>query len=306
MEFLIKTAATAAIVALVLLAARRFGHRTAGLLAGLPFTTVPALGWIAATGGTDLASRTAIGSVLGCILVPLFAMAYGREARQHPPARSFVAGVAAIGCGLAVASRMSAALGPAVVLCGASSLAALRLLQRPNRTPDPGPPAPGAQSSIVFNALLVGIVSTSIASLATGAAAWGAGLLAGLPTLGLVTLVRLHGTQGARCVTPFLRGYVISALGRAVFGTVFACSATRAGSSTAMLVAIVAGMSFCLLANAIDDRRTRRTPAVLRSRRPIARKPNPCATTVSAPGTDPQRLVVHSLEAVHPTAPSYR
>jgi hypothetical protein len=68
MEFLIRAVTTAAIVALVPLATRRFGHRVAGVLAGLPFTTVPALGWTAAAGGTDLA----VGSV-GFSPVPVFA-----------------------------------------------------------------------------------------------------------------------------------------------------------------------------------------------------------------------------------------
>lgn len=255
MEFLIRAVATAAIVALVLLAARRFGHRAAGVLAGLPFTTVPALGWTAAAGGTDLAARVAIGTVAGCILVPLFAMAYDRTARRSPPGRSLVAGLAAVACGVALMSRMPATLAIAVFMCAVAGLAALQTLRVPQSVRIPATATPCSPTSIAIGVALVGIISAAIAALSTVTTPQFAGLLAGVPTLGLVTIVRLHGTQGNACVTPFLRGYVISTLGRVLFGTVFALTAVPAGSTAAMLVAIAAGASFCVAASCIDGRR---------------------------------------------------
>ena len=252
MEFLTKAIATAAIIALVLLAARRFGHRTAGVLAGLPFTTVPALGWTAAAGGTELAARVAVGTVAGCILVPLFAIAYHRTSRRSSPARSLVAGMAAVACGVALMSEMPATLGFAAFMCAITGLAALQTLRASARGRIPVDAGSCAPTSIAPGVALVGLVSAAVATLSTVTTPQLAGLVAGLPTLGLVTIFRLHGTQGNACVAPFLRGYVISTLGRVLFGTVFALLVLRAGTTAAMLVAIVAGATSSVVVSFID------------------------------------------------------
>ena len=254
MEFLIRTVVTSVIVALVLLVARRLGHQTAGVLAGLPFTTVPALGWTAAGGGTDLAARVAIGTVAGCLLVPLFAVAYDRTARRHSPGRSLVAGLAAVACGVALISRIPASLAFAALICGASGLAALQTLRVPAPVRTPAGIAPCPPTSIAIGIALVGLISAAIAALSTVTTPQFAGLLAGLPTLGLATVVRLHRSEGVACVTSFLRGYVISTLGRVMFGAVYALMAVAAGSTAAMVVAIVSGASLCLAANCLEGR----------------------------------------------------
>jgi len=260
MEFLIRTGVTSAIVALVLLAARRFGPRTGGVLAGLPFTTVPALGWTAVGGGADLAARVAVGTVAGCLLVPLFAVAYDRTARRGSPGRALVAGLAAVCCGVALAGRMPGTLAAAAVIGGASGLAALQILPVPASVRTPAGAAPCSARLIAIGVALVGIVSAAIAALSGVTTPRSAGLLAGLPTLGLVTLVRLHRAEGIVGVTPFLRGYVISTLGRAIFGTVFALMAVPAGTTAAMLVAILAGASFCMATSGIEGRRLSNGP----------------------------------------------
>jgi len=254
MEFLIRAAVTSGIVALVLLAARRLGHRAAGVMAGLPFTTVPALGWTAATSGTDLAVRVAVGTVAGGILVPLFAVAYDLTARRRPPGHSLVAGLAAVAGGLALMSRMPPTLAMAIGLCAVTGVAALQTLRMPRSVRTPAIAAPCSAGSIAISVSLVGLISAAITALSTVTTPQFAGLLAGVPTLGLVTIVRLHGLQGNACVTPFLKGYVISSLGRVSFGTVFALTAVAAGSAAAMLVAIVAGASSCAVASCLDGR----------------------------------------------------
>ena len=254
MEFLTKAIATATIVALVLLAARRFGHRIAGLMAGLPFTTVPALGWTASVGGAELAARVAVGTVAGCILVPLFAVAYDKTARRRSPASSLIAGIAAVACGVALMSRVPATLGLAAFICAIAGLAALQILRAPESVRVPVNASSCSLTPIAPGVALVGIVSAAVATLSTVTTPQFAGLLSGLPTLGLATIVSLHGAQGNACVTPFLRGYVISTLGRVLFGTVFAIMALPAGITAAMLVAIAAGASFCFAVSCIDGR----------------------------------------------------
>ena len=305
MEFLIRTVATAAIVALMLLAVRRFGHRTAGVMAGLPFTTVPALGWTAATGGTELASRTSIGSVFGCIIVPLFAVAYDRTARKYSPRRSLVASLGAVVCGVMVASHMPATLWTAAALCAAGSVAALCALRGPRPVQDTQRHASCPPSSIAFSAVLVGALSATIAALAMATSPQLAGLLAGLPTLGMVTLLRQHGVQGAACVTPFLRGYVISTLGRALFGVVFASMAVPLGPTPAMLAAIVAGVTFCIVANGIDRRCAARQPTAPRPTGDAEVKRTHRVAKFASRCPDPRGASVQSMEGVDRTAHSH-
>jgi len=275
MDFLLKALATAVVVALVMTAARRHGDRTAGLLAGLPIVTLPALAWIAGSGGAELASRTAVGSVAGCLLAPVFAIAYGRAARRWRPAGCLAAALAAVGGALALACRLPApaAPGPALGLSFAAGLVALRCLPA-------GPPtvagrrAP-ATLSIGASAGLVGLVSALVASLATAAGPHLAGLAAGLPTIGLAAVVEQHRDRGAASVSPFLRAYVVSSLGKALFGALFPLAAGSCGAWMALPLALAACLGFCLVANAVDasdhPRRTR-TP---RPRGPSVARPPP-------------------------------
>src|SRR3954467_10816461 len=96
MDFVMKAAMTASLVAMVMLAARRWGGNTAGLLAGLPLTTVPALIWIGLERGADVAAQVSTGSVVGCSLAPIFALVYDRVARRLSPAATLVVSIAVL------------------------------------------------------------------------------------------------------------------------------------------------------------------------------------------------------------------
>ncbi len=254
MESVIKVVITGIIVALVLSVTRRLADRTVGILAGLPLTTLPALGWIAVDRGADLAARTAVASVFGCILVPVFAIAYERAARRWSAPRSLLAGVVAVATATLFASRMPTALWPAIALFAMGSGVALHILRAPGPPRRPISPAPASVRSIAASAGVAGVVSTIAAMLAAGTSPQWAGLVAGLPTVGLVTVVSQHSGRGRESVGPFLRGYVISTSGKAAFGTVFAWFAVSMGSTLAMLGAIVAGLLLCVVAVRLDDR----------------------------------------------------
>lgn len=246
MEFLIRTIATAALVALVLRAGHRLGPRAAGLLAGLPLTTAPALGWAAATGGPGLAAQVAVGTVEGCILVPVFAVAYGWSSRRCAPAASALTGLAAVAGAVGLLGRIPASLAVGVLLGAVTALLALQTLGVARGAARVDTAFRRTPASAVMDVALVGLLSGAIAALATVTAPQFAGLLAGVPTLGLLTIARLHGTQGNACVAPFLRGYILSNLCRVPFGAVFALTAVPARTTAAMLGALVAGAAFCM------------------------------------------------------------
>ncbi|MFN9185151.1 MAG: DUF3147 family protein, partial [Betaproteobacteria bacterium] len=74
MDWAYKAVLTATTVALLLAVAQLFGRRLAGILAGLPTVTGPALVWLALDHGTDFAVEAALGSVAASALCGLFAV----------------------------------------------------------------------------------------------------------------------------------------------------------------------------------------------------------------------------------------
>jgi hypothetical protein len=137
-----------------------------------------------------------------------------------------------------------------IVLCVGGTIVALGLLRVPLATADARRPAPASLPSVVLDASIVGIVVVVIAALARDAHTQWAGIVAGLPTLGLVSVTRQHRGNGTASVIPFLRGYVVSSLGKALFALVFSSTAVSVGSTPAIAGAVLAVIAFCLVVRA--------------------------------------------------------
>lgn len=95
MDWAYKAVLTATTVALLLAVAQLFGRRLAGILAGLPTVTGPALVWLALDHGTDFAVEAALGSVAASALCGLFAVGYVRAGRRFGPVVARLAACAA-------------------------------------------------------------------------------------------------------------------------------------------------------------------------------------------------------------------
>lgn len=99
MDGLFKAALTAALVALLLLAARWWGQRVAGLVVGLPTVTAPALGWLAVSRGPAFAAEAAAGAIAAGAPCALFGLAYALVSRRAGP-------LVALGAGTLAASSL--------------------------------------------------------------------------------------------------------------------------------------------------------------------------------------------------------
>lgn len=247
MDFAYKAVLTSAAVALVLLAARTFGDKVAGLLAGLPFTTLPALVWTGMEQGPVFAAQVSVGSVVGCIAVAVFALVYDGAARRFDARLALVLGLAALLASAFIAHSLGAGVGLASGLALAACIAALAVL---GRDPVAGTAAPRrAGLGIALTAISAGAISAMISGLALGLSAPLAGLIAALPVVGVATVWVEHVGRGPSSVTPFLRGYLVTSLGKAAFGAVFAVCVVPSGIFGAMTIALVLGALLCAIGN---------------------------------------------------------
>jgi hypothetical protein len=257
MDYVLKAAVTGSLVALVMLAARRWGGNMAGLLAGLPLTTVPALTWIGLEQGAAVAAQVSIGSVVGCSLVPIFALVYERVARSLSPVATLVVGVAVLSVGVGLASHLESSLWLAGTLAPLISVAALtlmgsRIAHVPATTLSP-------RFVLALSAMSAALVSVLLSIVAADIGPRLAGVLTALPIVGIVTVAAEHAGGGPAAMTTFLRGYVMSSLGRSAFGAVFAACVISQGIAAAMCAALGTSVALCIVAHRIARARPRRS-----------------------------------------------
>src|SRR5580658_3582469 len=123
------------------LAARRFGPRIGGLVAGLPVVAGPILLVYALTHGTAFAADAAAGTLLGLISLTAFVAVYGRLAGQSHWLVGLLAGWSAFVVGTLLFSTLAIPVGAALLVSGVGFLVGLKLLPNP-RTERSNAPAP--------------------------------------------------------------------------------------------------------------------------------------------------------------------
>src|ERR1700736_1315686 len=116
------------------LAARRFGPRVGGLVAGLPVVAGPILLVYALTHGSRFAAGASSGTLLGLVSLIAFVVVYGRLAGRVSWTASMLAGWLTFAAATAVFSAISLPPGAALAVSGAAIAAGLLAL----------PPAPHA------------------------------------------------------------------------------------------------------------------------------------------------------------------
>jgi len=238
---------TATVVALVLMAARLCGRQLAGLLAGAPLITAPALTWIALDRGAAASHQAAIGSVVGCVVVAAFALAYDRAARRTGPlgALAIASAVLALVSWPAYAllqGSLPAALAASLLAC-ALALAALPSEEAPVAAA--ASPSPANEGRIAGTALLAGAVSAVIALCGPELSPTVAGLIASLPIVGAAAAVAQH--MGGTSTSRFWRGYVAGLAVKAAFGAGFAALVVVAHPGYALAGATVLGAMLATL-----------------------------------------------------------
>jgi hypothetical protein len=246
MDWGYKAMLTTVSVALVLLVAQTFGRRLAGLLAGLPIITAPALLWVASEHGAAFAARAAVGSIAACGLMALFALAYERASRRHGPALSLAVGIGTIALIGAPAAALAGHPLRALAFTLACCWLAARLLPVSSAS---AVPARRLRGEFLYTTIMAGLVSIVAAQVARAFGPYWAGVMAALPVISAAALVNQHLTATHEDIRRFLRGYVAGLSGKALFALTFAAAVVAVGATAALVLAAVVGLaaSFCAI-----------------------------------------------------------
>lgn len=255
MDWGYKAVLTAVTVGLVLTVAQAIGRRQAGLLAGLPVTTAPALLWLAVEQGGAVAARSATGTVVACGLMTIYALVYEVAARRSGPVASLLAGLAAAAVLAAPASLLADRPLAALLAAATSAVVVLAVLPRPPLRPSR---AHRLRGQIGLTAMVSGALTVWVAALAGACDPFWAGVLAALPIISAAALVVLHQTGTLDDVRHFLRGYVLGLIGKSAFGLAFAIVVLPQGIGAALVAAVVAGIGLMALATRVQHWAERR------------------------------------------------
>lgn len=245
LEALCKGVVTAFVVAALLLVARRRGQMAAGLLAGLPTVTGPALLWLAVEHGHVFARGAAQGALAAGIPCALFALGYGLGCRRHGPWVSLALGSAA--GALPLPWLLGAADAPLHVMAwllvvAAVAVACQHALAALARTASQFAPVTPASLGCGWwlTAAVSGVVSAVAAGLAGAVGSFGAGLLSSPPLLAAAVALVLHRRPGHGLpALQFLQGYAAGLLGRGLFVAVFGALLQPTGAAGAFVIALL-------------------------------------------------------------------
>ncbi|MCY7315041.1 MAG: hypothetical protein LH480_05315 [Rubrivivax sp.] len=243
MDWAYKAMLTAATVAAVMMATRLFDRRWAGLLAGQPVITAPALLWLAQDQGATFAAGSAWGAVAACAVAPLYAAVFVALAWRLGAVRAVAC--AALGAVAATAvlqpwqSHAMLTLLAALLVCGAVLLRTPSGLGSGSVRPLAGEPW--------LSAGLAGVVTALVSLAAASASPFWVGVLASLPLISGFALVHLHRAGAQEHLHRFLRGYVQGIVGKAFFASTFAYCVSRWGVLPAFGAAVAAGLAVTAL-----------------------------------------------------------
>jgi len=250
MDVLFKGLVTAIAVAVALAVAHRLGRGVAGLLAGMPTVSGPALAWAAVDHGTPFAAEVAVGTVAGSALCALFSLVYvaaGYRGRTSALATALLASFAALPLVFVWISRS----GNVAVLLAASAFVGtvcwfgqrwLSAVRKPMAPFGAGQRPRGAR--IGLTAVVSGAIS-SVCSAASGdVGPFWIGVMASPPLVAAAVTWNLHASSDRHAmehVAGFMQGYSAGVLGRGIFATVLATLLVPAGAAIAVLAATAGG-----------------------------------------------------------------
>jgi hypothetical protein len=246
---LFKAAITALTVAALLLLAEWRGRRAAGLLAGLPTVTGPALFWLAIDQGPAFAVEASDGAVAAGAACAWFAVAYAGVSRQRAWPWALVAALAASLLAAPLLGQLASTTGGLLLLVLAVCAVCIRALDAPALHVWPAaalasrglgrPVTRRVTLEVLQVAGVSGAVSALVSFGASHIAAFWVGWLSSPPLIAGLVAVQLHRAAGAGAVAVFLRGYVGGLIGRSAFAALFGALLARCGLFEAGAAALV-------------------------------------------------------------------
>ena len=228
------------LVAAATVAARRWGHRVAGLVSAFPAIVGPVLLIGAERHGSLFAAQAAIGTLVGLAALSGFALACGRTALHASWPVSLAAGWAIAAATAALAASVDASLLGALVIAVVSSALAYRALPR------------GALELSVLDAAARRSAAAHGPYRVAGRLARGGGRMAGptasgvlaaLPVLACVLAGFTHARHGGAAATQLLRGMLGGMVGFVIFCALVAGLIEHAGVAATFLAATAAALA---------------------------------------------------------------
>ncbi|MBI1396547.1 MAG: hypothetical protein GC151_11255 [Betaproteobacteria bacterium] len=246
-------------LALLTLAARRWGAAVAGRLAGLPVVTGPILFVIALEQGAHFTAGVATSALAAVGAAAAFSLTYSWACLRWSWGRSLLASAASWFVVALGASFLPHDAGVSLVVAVAGLAVALALLP---------PVTPGTVGGAQFRGrelVLRMVAGATLTVVVSGAAAtigsiW-TGLFAVFPVMGTVLAVFSHRAHGAAFVTPLLRGMILGMYATAAFCVVLATLLDRLGVAGAFAIGVVAALGAQALVWKALEVRARRTVA---------------------------------------------
>ena len=239
MLWFFKLTAAPVLVALMSLAARRWGPTIGGLIMGLPWMTGPVLFVLALEKGEAWASRAVIGVLLAVVAIAAYVVMYTYVARRF----SWPFAIAGAAAAFAVATLLLRGVELPPAQAGAVAMLSLAIgfavAARPVGEGVPGPlPWWDIPARMAATALLV----LGIAITAEIAGPGLAGIVASFPVIATVVGAFTHHRYGAAAVTRLFRGLLLSLSGFVVFFLVVSHALGSHGLVASYAMAAVAGL----------------------------------------------------------------
>jgi hypothetical protein len=229
------------------LAARRFGARIGGVVAGLPVIAGPILLVLALQHGSSFASRAAVGVLLGMVGLAAFVLAYVAIARWRSWPSAVVAAYAAFALAVVAMRPLSVGALPALVIACGSLVLTLGLLPRPPRV-EAATLAP-ARWDMLFRAACTAVAVVSVTAIAATLGPHLSGLVTTFPIITAVLAVFTHAHGGRDEAIRLLRGFTVGFFSYAAFCFVVAMTIRPLGVGGCFALATV--LALCVQASGV-------------------------------------------------------
>jgi hypothetical protein len=217
------------------LAARRFGPRVGGLIAGLPVVAGPILLAYALAHGRAFAAGAAAGTLLGLVSLIAFVVVYARLAGRVFWGASMLAGWVAFAVATVAFSALSVGAGLALAIAAAGLLVGLASLPRP------GSGARAQSTPPAWDLPLRAACALALVLTLTAIAGWLgprlSGLLAPFPIIATVLATFTHAQRGTDELLRLLRGLVSGFAAFALFCFTLALSLRHLDTASAFALA---------------------------------------------------------------------
>jgi hypothetical protein len=245
--FLLKVAVPPVLVAVMSLAARRWGPTIGGLLLGIPWMTGPVLAFLSLDKGVPFAVGACVGIEFGVVCISAFMLAYGLATTFAPWPVCLAGAIAAFAAVAWGFQGVDAALIPAALAAAASLAVAYVLMPKPTTSAFPAVlPWWDIPMRMLATAVLVALIMLSADLMGPTLS----GIVSTFPAMLTVIGTFTHHQWGRDPVRRVLRGLTLSLFGFVAFFVVvgFGLPVLGLALSYALAAAVAISISLALMA----------------------------------------------------------